>query len=100
MIDKETKVSPVLVEARDLKVGFRQQLSLYLDAQLAAHADPLKVARAVSTELETRVLIADDSDDPYAMTLVQADREPERVSLDVATIDERGEYKLARESGG
>ncbi|XXT15155.1 hypothetical protein WME94_33385 [Sorangium sp. So ce429] len=75
--------------------GFRTLLSIYV-SKAKASSNPVDVARSVCVCLNTRVLISDQSANPYTMLLIGASSEPVRVALDVQALDDRNEYYIAR----
>lgn len=83
------------VVVRQLPGEFRTGLSVFVAPHLVG-LGVQGIARSLCSNLITRALISDESPDPYTMLLLDAQGVLEPVSLDVISLDERGEYRLCR----
>jgi len=55
----------------------------------------LKLLESLSRDLSADILTADECVDPYSMMLVSPRERPISINLDVESIDEHNEYRLA-----
>jgi hypothetical protein len=84
----------VTVDVTELGGEFSLQLAIY--AREPPDGELVDVAAAIARRLATRVLIPSDSVDPYKMVLIQPDGAAAEVDVDTDSLDEMGEYRLAR----
>ena len=87
--------SPVMAEVSEVSGDFKTRISLYL-----RNYPDLSVHEAVSnlaSSLDMRLLVSDDSPNPYTMMLYEAGQAPRKVALDVDCLDQREEYRIADE---
>ena len=47
--------------------------------------------------LEMRILISDETPNPYTMILFEVGKAPKKVALDVESLDQHEEYRIAAE---
>jgi hypothetical protein len=82
--------TPVALEVTPTAGDFSTQLAVYTSRDLG-----VEEVADIAAALHTRALVPDDSPNPYTMLLVDGHSPARPVSLDVESVDERGEYCLA-----
>jgi hypothetical protein len=92
MADAST-LTGATIEVTDLEGDFPRQVGIYVaEAHVATLTD---VATKLAIQLQAKVLIPDDSPDPYEMILIDPSGTTIKVNIDTSSLDELGQYKLA-----
>lgn len=94
-IENDTSHSPIVAEVGEAHGEFRTRLSLYLrDCPVPPTYETVS---KLASLLDMRILISDETPNPYTMILFEADNAPRKVALDVDSLDQREEYRIAAE---
>ena len=84
-----------LAELAQLGGDFPLRVNLYVSSDQPP-GDSTQFLEGLSRELKEDILTSDDSADPYSMLLISPNGKTRSVDLDVTSIDEYNEYRLAR----
>lgn len=94
-VENDTSNSPIVAEVGEAQGQFRMRLSLYLRDY---PVPPMSEAMSkLASLLDTRILVSDDSPNPYSMILIAAGCAPRKVALDVDRLDQHEEYCIVEE---
>jgi hypothetical protein len=88
---------PIVAELSDSEGEFPLKIALYA-SDVAQSASPAEVLQRLCDRLETSALTPDESADPYNMILFGVRTKPRPVAVDVDALDQRGEYRVVRET--
>ena len=100
VVDEVAEANPgkdtvLICEKGPVSGDFRLLLSLYVLDESFVPRDRASFFVSLSSNLECRCLVADNSDvDPYVMLLVEPGGSLRRVSLDPERLDQHDEYAL------
>lgn len=96
-MENAPRLTGVTLDVNELGGDYPMHVTIYAADAHAAEVHDL--AAAIAQHLAVVALVPSDSVDPYKMTLIKPDGATVEVDVDVESLDNYGEYRLARTAG-
>lgn len=84
----------ILCLASTRRSGFRLLLTIFTYLE-GSQPESVRVLEQIARSCQTKILISDDSTNPYTMVQIRPSGESVGVNLDVKRLDEEAEYHVA-----